>query len=100
MRTRAPVPSPLPRKVPADPPVTPERLDHAICFLAWFIVEFKTPEYLPLLRRLERERAAMVADPLDEARAVLEKYRINQQFLGGIAAIPSRQQQAAKEENA
>jgi hypothetical protein len=54
--------------------ITRERLERAIVTLAYIVVQ-NGPRYAPLLERLEEEHRKRFADPVDRARAILDRYR-------------------------
>lgn len=57
-------------------PVTPERLERALRFVAWVIAHHGMIEYAPLMERLERELKVYQEsrDPVSRARAILARY--------------------------
>lgn len=60
--------------VPADDPVTPERIERAMVAVAKFMIK-RGPVYAPILERLERELInARRNDPMSHARRILAAY--------------------------
>jgi hypothetical protein len=62
--------------VTVDKPVTKERVERALRFVARLITEKGMVEYLPLLERIEQEYhkfdTGEARDPINRARAVLK----------------------------
>ena len=54
--------------------LTRDRLERAIVTLAYLVVRHG-PRYAPLLERLEEEHRKRFADPVDRARAILDRCR-------------------------
>jgi hypothetical protein len=54
--------------------ITRDRLERAIVALAYIVVQHG-PRYAPLLDRLEEEHRKRFGDPVDRARAILDRYK-------------------------
>jgi hypothetical protein len=54
--------------------ITRERLERAIVTLAYVVVRHG-PRYAPLLDCLEKEYRQRFSDPVDRARAIVDRYR-------------------------
>jgi hypothetical protein len=54
--------------------LTRDRLERAIVTLAYVVVRHG-PRYAPLLERLEEEYRQRFSDPVDRARAIVDRYR-------------------------
>jgi hypothetical protein len=61
-------------EVKAMSEITRDRLERAIVTLAYIVVQHG-PRYAPLLERLEEEHRKRFGDPVDRARAILDRYR-------------------------
>ena len=63
--------------------VTIERLERAIAVTAYCMTKHNLPQLLPTLKRLEAERDNLIAngDPIEYARRILARRRLQQQCL-------------------